>query len=255
MELRDDFPSGITDHISHRPWSLPDGPWIMRQSWHDLLFAHWPVAVDEMRKLIPQGLELDLFDRQAWLGIIPFHMTNVAPRGVPALPFVSAFPELNVRTYVQEGGKPGVYFFSLDAGSALAASAGRTLFGLPYHTATMTVAVQACDVRYHSRRLAGTGPGAEFKARYRPVGPLSVAAPGTLEYFLTERYCLYTTDASSHMRRLEIHHLPWHLQMAEAEIETNTMATAAGLRLPSMAPRLHFTKRQDMIAWLPTAVR
>ncbi len=126
------FPTGIVDHVAHRPWPLPEGPWIMTQSWHDLLFAHWPVAADLLRARVPPGLELDLFERQAWLGVIPFHMTNVAPRGVPALPFVSAFPEINVRTYVRVGDKPGVYFFSLDAGNPLAVSVARGMFHLPY---------------------------------------------------------------------------------------------------------------------------
>src|SRR5688500_17865980 len=130
-----DFPSDIVEHTAHRPYPMPEVPWIMTQSWHDLLFAHWPVKAEALRELVPPGLELDLFDRQAWLGIIPFHMTNVAPRGVPALPWVSAFPELNVRTYVRVGDRPGIFFFSLDAGNPLAVTMARTLFKLPYFQA------------------------------------------------------------------------------------------------------------------------
>ena len=133
------FPTGIVDQIAHRPWPMRDGPWIMTQSWHDLLFAYWPVATDLLCWKIPPGLELDLFEHQAWLGIIPFHMSNVAPRGVPALPFVSAFPEINVRTYVRVGDKPGVFFFSLDAGNPLAVTVARTMFHLPYFSAAMKV--------------------------------------------------------------------------------------------------------------------
>lgn len=249
-----DFPSGIINHVSHRPWPLPDGPWVMTQSWHDLLFAHWPVAADTLRDLVPPGLELELFDQRAWLGVIPFHMTNVAPRGVPAVPWVSAFPELNVRTYVRVGDKPGIYFFSLDAGNPLAVMVARTMFHLPYFSAVMDVEHKDGYVYYASRRSpngepSGSKPDASFTARYRPTGPAAFARPGTLDYFLTERYCLYTLDSSFHLQRLDIHHPPWPLQSAEAEIHENTMADAAGVRLPSMAPVLHFSRRQDMLAW------
>lgn len=117
-----DFPTGIVDQIAHRPWPIPDAPWLMTQSWHDLLFAHWPVDRKLLHSRVPPGLSLDLYDGQAWLGVVPFRMTNVAPRGVPALPWVSAFAEVNVRTYVTVDGRPGVYFFSLDAESALGAN-------------------------------------------------------------------------------------------------------------------------------------
>ena len=244
-----DFPYRILDDTAHRPWPLPGGPWLMTQSWHDLLFAHWPVDARALQERLPAGLPLDTFEGQAWVGIVPFHMTNVAPRGVPSLPFVSAFPELNVRTYVTLHGKPGVHFFSLDAGSSLAVAAARTLFRLPYFQATMAVEEAGGEVRYSSRRDTRMEGVAELVATYRPIGPVQRAAPGSLEHFLTERYCLYTVDASFHARRLEIHHPPWPLQAAQAAIAVNTMADAAGIRLPSTAPLLHFAKRQDMVAW------
>jgi len=227
---------------------MPDSPWIMTQSWHDLLFAHWPVDVRMLQEKVPPGLPIDTCDGQAWLGIIPFHMTNVAPRGVPSIPFVSSFPELNVRTYVTRDQTPGIYFFSLDAGSAIAVATARALFHLPYYAATMNVDVDGTAVRYTSRRNR-TMPVAQFEATYRPVGPAQPPAPGTLEYFLSERYCLYVVDDDFRTRRLQIHHPPWPLQAAEAEIRVNTMADAAGVHLPSTAPLLHFAKRQDMVAW------
>jgi uncharacterized protein YqjF (DUF2071 family) len=225
----------------------------MTQSWHDLLFAHWPVAVDRVRAMIPPGLELDLYDHQAWVGVIPFHMTNVAPRGVPSLPWVSAFPEINVRTYVRLDDRPGVYFFSLDAGNPLAVAAARTLFHLPYYLADIDVVSEVGWVQYRSRRSSGdaaAGCNAEFRARYRPVGPVYTAEPGSLDYFLIERYRLYTVDECFRLRWVDIHHPLWPLQRAEAEIEVNTMAAAAGLQLPSMAPTLHFARRQDTVAWM-----
>jgi uncharacterized protein YqjF (DUF2071 family) len=248
-----DFPYQMLDDVAHRPWPLPDGPWLMTQSWHDLLFAHWPVDARSLQAALPPGLPLDTFDGQAWLGIVAFHMTNVAPRGVPSIPFVSAFPELNVRTYVTLHGKPGVYFFSLDAGSALAVTAARTLFHLPYYAAAMSVEEVHGEIRYHSARRTRMPGVAEFTARYRPIGPVQTPRPGTLEHFLTERYCLYLVDDSFTAKRLDIHHPPWPLQTAEAGIATNTMAEAAGIRLPSTAPLLHFAKRQDTVAWALTS--
>ena len=223
----------------------------MTQSWHDLLFAHWPVDTSSLQDRVPAGLTLDLFEGQAWLGIVPFHMTNVAPRGVPALPWVSAFPELNVRTYVQVGGVPGVYFFSLDAANPVAVGIARKMLGLPYFSASMDVQLHDGWVRYTSRRAPGNGQQANFESWYRPTGPVSTAAPGSLDYFLTERYCLYTVDKDSRIKRLDIHHPPWRLQTAEATFEKNSMADAAGIALPSAAPLLHFARRQDMVAWAP----
>ena len=221
----------------------------MTQSWHDLLFAHWPVDARALQEKLPAGLPLDTFEGQAWIGVVPFYMTNVAPRGVPPVPFVSSFAELNVRTYVTLHGKPGVYFFSLDANSTLAVAAARTLFHLPYHTATMSAERQAAKVVYTSARNTKIDGVAEFAATYRPIGAVQTPQPGSLEYFLTERYCLYTVDSSFRAKRLEIHHWPWPLQAAEATIAVNTMTEAAGIRLPSIAPLLHFARRQDMVAW------
>ena len=229
---------------------MPQSAWIMTQTWHDLLFAHWPVDAQALRALIPAGFELDTFEREAWVGVVPFHMTNVAPRGIPALPWVSAFPELNVRTYVKVRGTPGVYFFSLDAGNAVAVGAARTLFHLPYFSAAMEVRERDGRIEYSSRRTSEGVASAEFEARYGPTGPVSPPVPGTLEYFLTERYCLFTVDGSFRALRVDIHHPPWPLQAAEAEIRVNTMAAAAGIPLPTIVPLVHFSKRQDMVAWM-----
>ena len=247
-----DFPSEIVDQVAHRPWPMPEAPWLLTQSWHDLLFAHWPVDARALRERVPAGLELDLHDGQAWLGVVPFDMTNVAPRFVPAVPGISAFPELNVRTYVRVADKPGVYFFSLDAESAIAVALARAMLKLPYYTASMDVQRQDGWVDYWSERHAvDAAPPAEFEGRYRPIGPVQHARSGSLEYFLTERYCLYNVDDEFKAYRLEIHHPPWELQVAEADITLNTMADAAGIRLPAMAPLLHYARRQDTVAWAP----
>lgn len=246
------FDYDILNVTTHRPWPMPGAPWVMTQTWHDLLFAHWPVDRAALREKIPAGFELDEFKGQAWVGVVPFRMANVAPRGVPALPWFSSFPELNVRTYVRVGGVPGVYFFSLDATNRVAVVVARALAHLPYHSAAMNLVGQTGWIRYNCRRTSRSGAPAEFVGRYRPIGEAHAPVEGSLEYFLTERYCLFTVDSGFHACRLDIHHPPWALQDAEAQIDVNTMAEAAGIRLPGIAPLLHFSRRQDMVGWMLT---
>lgn len=248
MTMRD-FNYEILKETAHRPWPMPGAPWLMTQTWHDLLFAHWPIDVDAVRRHVPSAFEIDLFEGRAWLGIVPFRMSNVAPRLVPAVPWISAFPELNVRTYVRVGDRTGVYFFSLDATNPLAVGVARVLVHLPYFTASMTCEARDGWVHYRSERTSTGAPPARFTARYRAHGPAHAPREGTLEHFLTERYCLFTVDGSGDPLTLDIHHPPWPLQAAEAVIETNTMADAHGLRLPEDPPLLHFSQRQDMVAW------
>jgi uncharacterized protein len=247
--VKNDFNYRILDETDHRPWPMPDSPWIMTQTWHDLLFAHWTVDAALLRARVPPQLDLDLFDRRAWIGIVPFRMTNVAPRAVPAIPWVSSFPELNVRTYVRIGDVPGVYFFSLDAGNPLAVGVAQTLFSLPYYSAAMTIEERDGVIRYSSRRTSANSPSAELIATYWPTGPVFQAAPGTLDHFLTERYCLYTVDEQGRTFRLDIHHPPWPLQAADAVFEVNTMTQQIELQLPDEKPLLHFAKRQDIVAF------
>ena len=246
--------ASILTHTEHRPWPLPNLPWIMAQSWHDLLFAHWPVDADVLRPLIPPALAIDTFDGQAWIGVVPFRMSGVRLRGTPALPWLSAFPELNVRTYVTAEQKRGVWFFSLDAANAVAVAAARFSFHLPYYRARMTCRESDGWIRYKSERSHGGAPQAKLEAQYRPEGEAFAARPGSLEHFLTERYCLYAA-AKRRLYRAEILHPPWELQRAEAKFTINSMAEGAGIRLPSAQPLLHFARRQDMVAWAPHLVR
>ncbi|MDQ3070836.1 MAG: DUF2071 domain-containing protein [Acidobacteriota bacterium] len=248
--MANDIDFGFLDQTDHRPYPMPAGPWLMTQSWHDLAFVHWPVDEQVLRSALPAGLELDLFEGQAWVGVVPFYMTNVAPRGVPAIPLMSSFQELNVRTYVTAGGKPGVYFFSLDASNAVAVGLARTMFHLPYYSAIMSLEDRAGWYHYRSSRLTDTRIApAEFIARYRPTGGPFRPQPGTREHFLTERYCLVTIDDAHALRRVDIHHAPWSLQPAEIAIETNTMLASTGVRLPPIAPLVHYARRQDMVGW------
>lgn len=241
----------ILQDVAHRSWPLPAGPWVMAQSWHDLLFAHWPVDPAVLRPLIPLQLQIDTFEGQAWLAVVPFRMTAVRLRGTPAVPWLSAFPELNVRTYVTHGKKPGVWFFSLDAGNPLAVTIARTWFHLPYFRARMRCEEQDGWIHYQSERTHRGAPTGLLTGRYRPVGEVFAPHRGTLEHFLTERYCLYTAAASGRIIRGEIHHSPWPLQVAEAEFTENSMAEAAGVAVPARMPLLHFSQRQDVVVWRP----
>jgi uncharacterized protein YqjF (DUF2071 family) len=233
---------------AHRPWPLPSTPWIMFQSWRELLFAHWPLPPERIRALVPEPLLLEEFDGRAWIGITPFLLTDLRARGLPAIPGVSEFPELNLRTYVRFGDKPGIFFFSLDAASGAAVIAARAFYRLPYHRAEMSIAHRDGWIEYLSRRSEGD---AEFIGRYRAVGESFHAPPGTLEYFLTERYALYTVLRNGDVLRGEIHHSPWTLQNAEAKLDRNTLAAASGITLPDRPPLLHFSARQDTLIWAP----
>jgi uncharacterized protein len=232
----------------HRPWPLPDSPWIMGQTWKDLLFAHWRVSEAELRAHVPPVLELDVHEGEAWLGITPFRLTGLRGRGTLPVPFLSSFLELNVRTYVTYADKPGIWFFSLDAESPLAVEAARRGYRLPYFRARMSAEERAGWIDYSSSRRDGRSRPRVFSGRYRPAGEAFNAEPGSLEWFLTERYCLYTTDDRGRLYRAEIHHPPWPLQTAEAEIELNTMPPE-GIVLPDEQPLLHFSRRQDVVIW------
>lgn len=237
---------------AHRPIPLPNRGWIMVQRWHDLLFAHWEIPPAQLRPLVPAQLELDLFQGKAYVAVAPFHMSGIRSRLLPPLPGLSRFPELNVRTYVTHGGIPGVYFFSLDAASLLAVWGARIGYGLPYFHAEMSVKSVGSKIEYSSRRLHPPQP-AEFRGSYWPVSELRQREKNSLEYFLTERYCLYAVR-SGKLLRAHIHHLPWQLQDADAEIEVNTMAKAAGIELPSSKPLLHFSRFLEVLIWWPEQV-
>lgn len=232
----------------HRPWPVPESPWLMGQSWLDLLFAHWRVPEEALRKVVPPQLPLDSFDGATWLGVTPFCLRGLRLRGTVPAPVISSFPELNVRTYVSVEGKPGIYFLSLDADSCAAVHAARRAYLLPYHRARITVDHDEEGVGYDLIRTSKDGPPAYFKARYGPEGPELPIREGSLERWLTERYCLYTLDDEQRIQRGEIHHPPWPLREAWAEIETNTMATPFGIELEG-EPLLHFSGRQDVVIW------
>lgn len=234
----------------HRPYPLPDRPWIGVMRWEWLLFMHWPVDRRVVSAMLPAGMSLDTFDGRAWIGVVPFLMTNTRPRGVPPVPGVSRFLELNVRTYVTVNGRPGVWFFSLDAASKLAVRGARRLFRLPYFDARMNLRHKADGwLHYTSTRTHRGAAPAELEMAYRPTGISRPSSANTLEHFLTDRFCLYSADRAGTIYRGEIHHLPWPLQPAEASITQNTMTTAAGIALPDTPPLLHYSHAMDVMVW------
>jgi uncharacterized protein len=219
----------------------------MGQTWEDLLFAHWPVPDEQLLEHLPPGLELDRFGGRAYLGITPFRLTAVRARGTLPVPGISSFLEVNVRTYVTAGDRPGIWFFSLDASSRLAVAAARLGYRLPYHRAAITAAAREGWVDYTCARIGAERPYV-FNGRYRQVGPVVPAKPGTLEHFLVERYRLYAADRDGVLHRADIHHAPWPLQRGRAQIDLNTMAPD-GIELPADPPLLHFSRRQDVVLW------
>ncbi len=225
----------------------------MRQRWCDLLFAHWPVSAARLRAIVPPRLEIQEHDGTSWVGVVPFRMEGVMLRPLPDLPGVSAFPELNLRLYVEHDGKPGVWFISLDAASRLAVWGARRSFHLPYFHADMDTRREGDLVVYSSVRL-GDCPRVAFRGSYAPTSDVFTAKPGSLEHFLTERYCLYAQAPDGALLRADIHHAPWPLQTARADITENTIGDAQGIALEGPPALLHFARRLDVVNWLPARV-
>jgi uncharacterized protein YqjF (DUF2071 family) len=232
----------------HRPWPLPDRPWVWRQRWCDLLFAHWPIAAAALRPLVPEPLEIDTFDGQSWVGVVPFRMAGVMMRPLPDLPGISAFPEMNLRLYVTISGKPGVWFVSLDAANLLAVMTARRVFHLPYYHAAIQVRGVGDRIEYSSERRRAATP-VRFRAAYWPTGSARESRPGSLDYFLSERYCLYTQSPVGSILRANVHHPPWQLHPAAADIQVNEVAAPQGVHLDNVPPVLHFSRAIDAVVW------
>ena len=245
---------------SHKPRPLPSGRWLMRQRWNDLLFAHWPVPAASLAPLVPEGLLVDCFQGSAWLGVVPFWMDRIKVRGIPPIPGARSFPDLSLRTYVREEktGTPGVYCLSLDASNLLAVAAGHAFYHLPYHWAEMRLEQRTeREFSFFSRRRFASRPVA-FKARYRGLGPtskLTESCPGTLEYFLMERSCLFSSNRDGQLIRANLHKVSWPLEEAQAEIEQNDLASAIGIQLPNVEPVLYYSRRLAVYVWPAELVR
>ncbi len=239
---------------SYRPLPLPSGRWALAQRWNDLLFAHWPVPVAKVAALLPNWLEVDTFHGSAWLGAIPFQLDHLKIRGLPSLPAIPRFPDLCLCTYVRDKftRTPGIYCFSRDASNWLAVLAARAFLNLPYHWSNMRMEQRADrEFAFYSQRRFSNGEGV-FNARYRGLGPASHIAenlPGTLEHFVTERSCLFSTDRAGRPVRSNLHYVPAPLEAAEADIERNNLAASIGLSLPKSTPILHYSRHLAVYLW------
>lgn len=224
--------------VRHRPIGRPV---VMFQTWRELLFAHWEIDREVIQRTLPPGLTVDTFDGRAYVGIVPFYMHAIRPRFCPPLPGISYFLETNVRTYVTDRhGRPGVWFYSLEANQRLAVLIARTLFKLPYHYAIMSAAKKSAagvtTVEYATTRQADpTGVKSVFK--YEGHGPVRHAALGSLEFFLAERYLLFAHDPDQ--QRLfsgQVFHTPYPLQDARADAYSDHLLTLAGFASPARPP-------------------
>ncbi len=236
--------------LAHRPWPIPASAWTWRQNWYDLLFAHWPIPASEVRRLVPEELTVQEFNGTSWVGVVPFRMTGVMRRPFPDLPWVSAFPELNLRFYVERDGMPGVWFASLDATNALAVWSARRFFHLPYHHARIDFQPDAATAgfRFRSTRARGEPP-VTFEAAYHPISDPFLAEKGSLEAFLTERYCLYSRSPTGRLYRAHVHHVPWPLQLAHATIDAAQLVRPHGLTLDGPPALTHFSRGVDVVVW------
>jgi hypothetical protein len=245
---------------SHKPRPLPSGRWWIKQRWNDLLFAHWPVPASSLAHLIPEGLQVDSFNGSAWLGVMPFWMDRIKVRGLLPIPGARSFPDLSLRTYVHEerSGTPGVFCLSLDASSLIAVALGRAFYSLPYHWAQMRMEQRSeREFSFFSRRRF-RGQPVVFNARYRGLGPsrrLMECGAGSLEYFLMERYCLFSSNPSGQPIRANLHQVSSQLEEAEADIEQNDLASVLGIHLPEQVPVLHYSRRLAVYVWPAELVR
>lgn len=192
---------------------------VMYQSWQQLLFLHWKFPVREVQKLLPPGLFVDAFEEHAYVGIVPFYMRNIRYRFTPAIPWLSNFLELNVRTYVKdEHGVPGVWFFSLDCNQPVAVWVARNRFHLPYFHATMSASQDAKHcIDYSSERRSNDAVESSSRFRYTKVGQVKQAVPGTIEFFLVERYLLFAANSNGKLYKGRVHHTPYPIQQVAIE--------------------------------------
>ncbi len=239
---------------SHKPRPLPAGRWASTQRWNDLLFAHWPIPAAKLEALLPEWLQADTFQGSAWLGAVPFWLDRIKIRGVPAIPGMRRFPDLNLRTYVRDRitATPGFYCFSVDSSNLLAVAMAHAAYHLPYKLAEMRLEPRSDrEFAFYSRRRFAR-PEVIFKARYRGLGPTHKTAeilPGSFEYFFAERPCLFSTDRMGQPVRANLHHVPWPLEEAQADIERNDLAAAVGITLPDQEPVLHYSRRLALYIW------
>jgi uncharacterized protein len=227
----------------------PPGAWRWSQVWQDVFFAHWQVSKQVLRRHVPAGLELDLTAGTAWVSAVAFRMCRARPRFLPAVGLVSDFFELNLRTYVQFAGRPGIYFLSMDAGKTLSVIVSRLLSPLPYQKARMAFESREGNYRFESVRPRRDGRPIAFSAAWSPGPELRPAPASSLDAWLTERYCLYAVAGRGRLVRALVDHQPWRLQRPRASIAVNSLGEPFGLELSRPPDAVHFSPGLEAKAW------
>lgn len=225
--------------VSGRPWPLPEAPWTQAETREGVLHVHWRVERRELERLLPSELELDTFAGEAWLGVACLRVANLRLRGLPPLPGVSSLLELEVRTYVREGGRPGIWLLSLDATNRLLVEAAKRRHRLPAYRARIDL-----ETHERERALEVERDGLRFAARWRPSGRPAIAAAESLARFACERYALYTADGGR-LYRADLHHAPTRVRPARARLEDATLVPVA----LEGAPEAFVSEPQDLLVW------
>jgi len=239
----------LLNDIIHRPFPIPSQKWIMRQSWRNVLFLHWPVPVEKLRPLIPSSLQIDTFNGSAWLGIILFVLEGIFPLGISSVSLTPKFPETNVRTYVKYKDKPGIYFISIDVENWASLNIAKRWYRLPYNSAQIFFRKDGQTCYFQSIRKGNENPSISLKGKYGPISDVYYAKKGTLDHWLTERYCLYSSNNGVNIFCGEIHHQPWPLQKAEIDLVRNTLFNPFNFELSKVKPIAHFSTGVDSLMW------
>jgi uncharacterized protein YqjF (DUF2071 family) len=239
----------VLNETTHRPFSLPEKKWIMRQSWRNLLFTHWPISPEVLRPYIPSQLQIDTFNDRAWIGVVVFVMEGIYHRYLPTISLTPTFSEINVRTYVRYNGKPGIYFLSLDVNDLASYTIAKRWYHLPYSLASISYQQEGPTFHVKSIRKAKTNIPIEFKGSYSPNQDVFYAKKETLEHWFIERYCLYSNDNRGNMYCGDIHHRPWPLQTVNTKISMNTLFSMFSFNVSEENSLSSYSRGVDTLIW------
>jgi uncharacterized protein YqjF (DUF2071 family) len=237
------------DEVTHRPWPIISQNWIIRQSWSNVLFIHWPISAELLRPHIPRSLEIDTFDGTAWMSVVVFVMEGIYLRGLSALSVTPKFAEINVRTYVHLDGKPGVYFMSLDVGDLASLMIAKRWYRLPYKAAQISFQKEGRTFLCQSLRKGKSNVPIGFHGNFIPLSGVYLSKKEMFDYWLTERYCFFSANKRGNIYGGEIHHQPWPLQKVEIEICRNSLFTPFQFDLSEEKTIAHFSKGLDTLFW------
>lgn len=228
----------ILSSTQHREYDYPKKSWVYYQEWNRVLFFHWEVPIEILDKLVPKELKIDTFNGKAYISIVPFTMENIRPKYLPAIGFISNFHEINVRTYVENNGKKGVYFLNIEAEKFLSAFVSKQLSGLPYEKAT---------IKRTANSYQSNNPSKGFHLSVDFTIDQPIHNKSNLDKWLTERYCLYLKECE-HVYRYDIHHKEWELN--QIKIDRFDLAYQLGnLKIINENYFAHYSKGIEVVAW------